>query len=148
MPTKTTAFLHLNSRLLILWGALILASLAIIGCAQTSAEEHASSPAPPPEHVSHAHAEALWLHVFKGFLVAGEGQTMKTNGVEQRCEAKGNDWSCRGVIPEENSPFPSKETNCMIVEATVTGSGKLTEESAEPLSKVREALKQEVECHL
>jgi hypothetical protein len=148
MPPKTSAFLHLSSRLLILAFTAVLFMLAISGCTSTEEQTSSSSTPTSSERVSRAHAEALWLHVFKGFLVAGEGQTMKTNGVEQHCEAKGNDWQCRGVIPEENSPFPSKDTNCMIVEATVTGAGKLTEESAQPLSKVREALKQEVECHL
>jgi hypothetical protein len=132
--------------------ALSAVGVAVLSaCGNTEQASTATTPAQPA--ITHARAEHIWLRKFESLFVGAENgepaQTLHTNGIEQECKAEGNGYHCKGVIPEENNnPFPSKEENCMVVEATVTSSGQVKDDSAEPLKKYREALHAEVECHL
>lgn len=129
--------------------ALVMAALS--ACGNTEQASTATHPAQPA--ISHARAEQIWLRKFESLFVGAENgepaQTLHTNGIEQECKAEGSSYHCKGVIPEENNnPFPSKDENCMVVEATVTSSGQVKDDSAQPLSEYRKALHAEVDCHL
>jgi hypothetical protein len=127
------------------WGRWI-AVVGLVGLAGCGSGEGGTTTTSQPAAISKGHAEAIWLHQFRRLLV--EGESIHKPGIEQRCEAKGSGWLCRGVIPEDETPLPAKDENCLVVEATVTNAGTITEDSAQPLSKIREALHTEAECRL